>query len=706
VRKYLILLALLSITGYPQIIHEWPGEDRSELEIPEEVWLRAAEAVGFPNLPVGYTEEEMSNFPQDPYILPVVNRLFRDVLKLPGLSGRVSDALLKDPGNYSGSVELGYRLLDVRSGRGYSPPSAENWGVDWIADSANVDEVFSAFLSYCNREGIKRPISKADQVEWTKLPREIKKLVLRLVIADIIARPYLKQAYDNNFLERALRGNLTHASLYKLASAPWQDYHEVTPRASFEALDRIDLSYLGFASVIYLETVESAVNEYLESTEGKELNIEGFTGSVIQAPWGKVLVTGEISSPISGEYSLIVDLAGDDSYTGFTAAPREVGGISTVLDLGGNDTYETFDSAALACGLFGIGVILDLSGNDTYSCQESGLGCAWFGTGLLVDYSGNDQYTTHYAWGQGAAHAGVGILADISGDDNYDCATQSQGFGSTLGVGILVDSSGNDSFLAYPDGNPSAPFHNNSVSFAQGTGFGRRADYGDGHSLAGGIGVLADGAGNDTYSGGVYCQGAGYWWALGLLEDRAGNDTYSNVWYSLGSAPHFAAGCCVDLSGNDQYNTRDGICNDSLVSQTQGCARDGSVAWFIDGDGDDIYYHRNRCAGSGDLNSIAVFWDRRGDDSYTCDRNSSYPKDLSWGAGTTYEKFGSFRDNMRTVGMFLDTQGEDVYTEIVSEHEDENQQSLPLEAKDNSTWFHENSDPNSFGFGTDVEWYR
>ena len=92
---------------------------------------------------------------------------------------------------------------------------------------------------------------------------------------------------------------------------------------------------------------------------------------------------------------------------------------------------------------------------------------------------------------------------------------------------------------------------------------------------------LVDGSGNDSYTGGVYCQGTAYWWALGILEDREGDDEYSNLWYSLGSAPHFAIGCCVDFTGDDKYN----VGNDSLQTQTQACARDASVGVFIDGSG-------------------------------------------------------------------------------------------------------------------------
>jgi len=252
---------------------------------------------------------------------------------------------------------------------------------------------------------------------------------------------------------------------------------------------------------------------------------------------------------------------------------------------------------------------------------------------------------------------------------------------------------------------------NHSVSFAQGTGFGRRADFGDGHSLGGGIGMLIEGGGDDSYTGGVYNQGAGYWWALGVLEDQGGNDTYHNEWYSAGSAPHFAIGCCVDLTGDDMYN----VGNDNLQCQTQGCARDGSIAVFIDGEGDDQYYHTNRCAGAGDLNSIALFWDRTGDDIYDCNRDSSYVRDRSYGDSSEYELFNTFRDEMLTVGIFLDTGGYDTYLEFLPDPPEAAEGARPelvegepdpypsCEFGQNRNWQHR-SGARFWSYGIDVEW--
>ena len=57
-------------------------------------------------------------------------------------------------------------------------------------------------------------------------------------------------------------------------------------------------------------------------------------------------------------------------------------------------------------------------------------------------------------------------------------------------------------------------------------GNGRRGDYLDGHSLAGGVGILFDQEGIDHYVSGVFGQGVGYWEGVGILWDAAGDDVY------------------------------------------------------------------------------------------------------------------------------------------------------------------------------------
>jgi hypothetical protein len=368
--------------------------------------------------------------------------------------------------------------------------------------------------------------------------------------------------------------------------------------------------------------------------------------------------------------------------------------ISLVVDLAGNDRYDAGDvDGTFGCGLFGLGALIDLGGDDVYAARDSALGCAWYGAGLLLDEAGDDRYTVG-TWGQGAAHVGAGVLCDLAGKDAYECAQQAQGLGATLGGGVLLDVSGNDAYVARDDGNREKIYLDQSVAMAQGCGYGRRADLGDGHSLAGGIGILVDGGGDDRYHAMVWSQGCAYWWAVGILEDRGGNDVYENGKYSSGAGAHFGVGVHVDLAGDDRYNA--GVT--TAVNQYQGHARDGSIGIFIDGDGRDTYRLRNHCAGAGDLGSIGFFWDRRGDDTYEVLGNELGPPN-GWnetppfGAATTIEPQRSFRDDLGTYGLFLDTGGRDTYRWDVKPTQD---------AKDGGRWTRRNG-PRSFGFGLDAD---
>ncbi len=711
----LIILSTTSIqTGYraQDIAQHDPGlvsRDRADLVVPDEIWNMVLDNTGNPGGTIGYSADEMDHYKSSDCILPAVEGYFRNITTLPQSSGRLSGYLLADPSDFAQATTVAYRYLDARGGRGIETPGTDDWGVDWIDAGANIDDALQAVLDQ-RHDGYQACLLNDQWSRWRIYPLPVRKLIVRLLIAYIETQPILDEAFDEQFykdyFDAHYPDNITPKELYEFASAPWSDDIEYpVPRESFEALNKLDRNYLGYASVNLMFYTRAALIEFLECDMPDDLPGSTFS---IPTPVGDIAIFGTGDNEIEGDYALVLDLGGNDSYSGRTAVPLSFSKmISMVIDLDGNDVYTSQESASLACGNHGIGAIFDLDGDDSYSSADSGIGCGWYGTGMVVDFKGDDSYSTDRAWGQGAAHAGVGILIDVEGDDDFYCMEQSQAFGSTYGVGVLIDGSGNDNYLADLEANLGTAFGDHTVSFAQGTGYGRRADFGDGHSLGGGIGILADGSGDDTYTGGVYCQGAGYWWALGICEDRAGNDTYTNDWYSLGSAPHFALGCCVDLEGDDIYN----LGNENLMCQTQGCGRDGSIAVFIDGAGNDIYSHSNRCAGSGDLNSIAMFWDRMGNDSYTNDRNKAYYLDRSYGDATFYPPFNSFRDTVNTIGIFLDTGGDDIYTEVfweIPESEegvDPTEPPLNLEFGNDIEWRHRDGSV-LWGYGLDIDWFN
>ncbi len=683
---------------------------RADLVVPAEIWDRVRENVGYAGKPLGYTAEEMEHFRGSDCVLRVVEMLFRDITSVPQFSGRISDEMLADPANFAASTFAAYRTLDAYGARVMEYGGLTGWETDWIPQDAGTDAAFDAVLAKCAESGIASPINDRDLIMWKTLPEPARKLAVRIMIAGIEASPWLRESFDEGFYKDYFNvgdiGDIPMEDLYAFASAPWQgdDEEELTisPRESFEALDKFDMQYFATGSNEFMRMVHGAIVEYQSATSAAQPEFGNFSYCEIRTPLGKAGIFGPGNDRVEGNFSFVVNLGGDDTYLGKTAVPRSMDEpIGIVVDLGGDDTYDSGDLvASLGCGNHGIGAIFDLGGNDKYICDESGIASAWYGTGIVVDYMGDDTYKSRI-WSQGAAHAGVGMLIDLEGNDRYDCIEQSQAFGSTYGMGILLDVTGDDIYFADPEGHVSEVFEGRTCNFAQGTGFGRRADFGDGHSLGGGVGLLIEGGGDDSYTGSVYSQGAGYWWSLGCLEDRAGNDTYRNEQYSCGSAPHFAIGSLVDFAGDDKYN----VGNEDVERQIQGHARDASLAVFIDGSGNDEYFLPNLAAGSSDLNCLTLFWDRLGDDTYIADRNPPSATAFSFGDSTTYyERFYTFRDMMACVGVFLDTGGLDSYGERDPADAEAAAALVRIPFADNSEWRQERG-PRFWGYGLDVGWY-
>lgn len=433
---------------------------------------------------------------------------------------------------------------------------------------------------------------------------------------------------------------------------------------SFAAVDRslrlaraVDLRYMTSAAIDLTMACEKAT-EWLRAAPKTDFRYE------VETALGWVCLRGNGSDSYeSRPYFLIIDLAGDDTYLGGAATTSSANSISLLFDIEGNDQYVSDQSLAGATvagsplrnkggplpttggALCGVSVLFDLAGRDLYRSVAMGQGAAHYGVSVVWDRAGNDTYDG-YTRCQGFAEHGIGILADTAGTDTYACFSQAQGCGLTRGFGLLADGAGNDRYAAndtridFPS--PQTKEHN--VSMAQGCGFGRRADYSDGHSLGGGFGVLCDVSGDDRYSCGVFGQGVGYWKAVGLLADLAGSDVYRGIWYVQGACAHFAIGILHDYEGEDQY--------EATMNMAQGAGHDFSIGLLLDGAGNDRYRAPNLSLGGGNANGIGIFVDFAGDDEY---RSS----------GTTLGKAnasaGGVRDIALCLGVFMDLGGNDTY---------------------------------------------
>jgi hypothetical protein len=171
----------------------------------------------------------------------------------------------------------------------------------------------------------------------------------------------------------------------------------------------------------------------------------------------------------------------------------------------------------------------------------------------------------------------------------------------------------------------------------------------DGRSADGGIGILIDTAGDDSYSAQVFCQGTGFLGGIGMLFDGEGSDRYRGVWYAQASAAHEAVGILVDCGdGDDRY----------LAERTTAiaAAHDFSVAMLYDEGGDDAYKTGAFGLGGVNQNGVAIFVDRSGDDTYAM---SSAPP---FGLGNArLDTYGNWREVVIGAGFFFDLGGDDTY---------------------------------------------
>jgi hypothetical protein len=327
--------------------------------------------------------------------------------------------------------------------------------------------------------------------------------------------------------------------------------------------------------------------------------------------------------------------------------------VSITIDLEGDDSYRNEHEGipSQGAGVLGFGLLVDLAGKDSYVSGTFSQGCGRFGVGVLFDAEGDDAYTST-GFSQGAGMYGSGILFDRRGNDSYTTTYYAQGYGFSRGLGLLADAEGNDSYLARDDElthvGDETPKHNESD--AQGYGAGRRGDHTDGHNMSGGLGILYDLAGDDSYSAGVFAQGSGYWYGCGILNDAAGDDRYRGVFFNLGAAAHFAIGALYDDGGDDA--------TDLVMTLGLGTAHDCSAAFYIDAGGDDSYTmsdgdDRACSLGSSLNNSFALFANIRGNDRYA-------PVGNAFGYATA-RRGGDWSIYAPSTGLFFDIGGDDVY---------------------------------------------
>ncbi len=330
--------------------------------------------------------------------------------------------------------------------------------------------------------------------------------------------------------------------------------------------------------------------------------------------------------------AFLLDVGGDDLYTGSAggATGWDVP-VSILIDVIGDDAYESTTTSCQGTGCLGVGALLDLAGNDSYVGIQWAQGTGYLGVGWLHDAGGDDVYRGR-TFCQGVGLFGVGILLDVSGADRYEGDCHVQACGLAGGIGVVADRAGDDEYYAkglYPTGYGDAGIFD---AWSQGCGMGFRT------LASGGLGLLLDAGGSDRMEAGNFSQGGGYYYGMGVLAaGGTEDDLYIGSRYNQGFCAHQAVGVFLESGGNDRYTTRQGV--------AQGLAWDESVALFLDEAGDDSYDGGSFFSlGASAHNSVCLFIDRGGDDAY------EYPPGVGRAGGNDYHGGTS-------LSLFIDEQG-------------------------------------------------
>jgi len=365
------------------------------------------------------------------------------------------------------------------------------------------------------------------------------------------------------------------------------------------------------------EDVGRAVSWYCNNTAGwRKADVFDDTarslGSfTIDAPFGRVVISGYGDDEHVTNAALLIDLGGNDVYTNNAGGCGRNGGVAVCIDHTGDDKYLAPDSNYVqGFGFLGVGMLIDLAGNDVYKAKHFSQGVGIMGLGALWDKAGNDTFSAH-AFCQGAGAFGFGTLLDDAGSDVYDCATMGQGSATTLGMGVLSDLEGNDQYRLACDSTKDAL--GGIPGCGQGGALSFRAYPWEKKLVAyGGVGLLVDDKGNDTYTSNGWCsQGGSYIMSLGALVDNEGNDHYV-CGTGQGSGIHVTNAILIDKKGDDVYEGG---------FRAGGSGSDRSPGFLIDYEGNDTYKSSTSSYGTACKPfAYSLFIDYKGNDKYICER--------------------------------------------------------------------------------------
>ncbi len=354
---------------------------------------------------------------------------------------------------------------------------------------------------------------------------------------------------------------------------------------------------------------------------GGNVQVPGVTGAVvarIETPSGAIIIGGKGPNTYQldqmRDVAAVIDLGGGNTYNEGTVGPDRP--VLVVINLEGHNVFRGTQAGIQGGAVLGVSMLANLGGENVYDAQDVAQGSAVAGVGMLVDFGPHNRYRGLRRV-QGQAIGGVGILIGRGGQNDYHAAMWAQGFGGPLGFGLLENVLGNNHYYCggmWRDSYPETP---GCEGWGQGVGAGLR------QVADGGVGVILDGGGENTYEFDYLSHGGGYWcglgfardfggntrrlitrtaynggprsqpnfqrfgcgwgchYSMGFLFDDSGDDVYEGTIMGSGMAWDCSMGVLCDFAGNDQYKATGGL--------TQGTAHQMGFGILFDYNGDDVY---------------------------------------------------------------------------------------------------------------------
>lgn len=411
-------------------------------------------------------------------------------------------------------------------------------------------------------------------------PGDLADALLALLDLDgIAATPEaLRQLAGLATLPRDLRGALAVLATATLQSAPMarQAFAGVDGPVTSETADTVDWSLALRALRLKLAAVEATLPV-----------LRGYAGA-LATPAPGLDVCGSVALDLGSEgrrftcnYTLLVDLGGDDVYLGNAGGTHHIYASPLHLDLAGDDQYlsQVVDHTGVTGGaVSGVGTLVDVQGDDTYDTtgrEGSGQnGGVQGGVGFLGDLGGKDLVKATgmlHSGVNGAAWIGHGTLLLAGGDDAVEGWTEGAGAlngAGLLGTGLVLGLGGNRAYRAEDGGQP----------------FGGTSN---GAGVGGGLGTLVDHGGDTRYeahmAGGRSSANGGGLAGTGALHDLGGGDDHYLVRGVLGSALNGGGaegpGMLFDDGGKDTYDEGAAVATDAtVVPKGMGAQVDGGGA--------------------------------------------------------------------------------------------------------------------------------